>query len=65
MPHLVRAGADGSQKLDRLLVSVGFTVAPLGPQNHSMVIFLVSEYVIGIDITIVGTSPMLVPWYVA
>ena len=65
MPHLVRIGADGSQKFDRLLVSVGFTVAPLGPQTHSMVIFLVSEYIIGIDIMIVGTSPTLVPWHVA
>ena len=65
MPQLVRTGEDGSQKLDRLLVSVGFTVAPLCPQTHSMVIFLVSEYIIGIDITIVGTSPILVPWHVA
>ena len=61
---LVRIGADGSQKLYRLLVYVGFIVAPLGPQTHSMVIFLVFEYIIGIDIMIVGTSPILVPRHV-
>lgn len=59
---LVRIGAGESPILNGLLVYVEFRVAALSLQNHSVVIFLISEYIMWKDILMVGTSPILVPW---
>lgn len=59
--HPVIVVAVGRPALNGLLAYVGFTVAPLGPQTNPVVIFLVSGYIMEIDILIVGTSPILVP----
>lgn len=48
--------------INGLLAYGGFTVAQLGPQNYLMVTFLVSEYIIGIEIFVVDISPTLVSW---
>lgn len=42
---LVRIGAGESPILNGLLVYVEFMVAALSLQNHSVVIFLISEYI--------------------
>lgn len=59
---LVRIGADESSILNGLLVYVEFMVAALSLQNHSVVIFLISEYIMWKDVLMVGTSSILVPW---